>query len=86
MLGSSAVGIKQWHPFLEVPHARGHDPGGGSDPRHLARSPQWIIEELNHKLGENRVEGTVLERQSLGRAEPHVGARNPPDTRRDVPL
>ena len=69
MLGSSPVGVKQWHPFLKVPHARGHDPGEGSDPGHLARSPRWIIEDLHHELGENRVEGAVLERQGLGRAD-----------------
>ena len=52
------------HPAArDVPHARGHDPAGPRDPRHLARARSRVAHERHHERGQRGVEAVVLERQ-----------------------
>src|SRR5216684_886573 len=51
----------------EVPHACGDDAAVPRHPRHLAEARDRIVHDVDHELGERRIEGASFERQILSR-------------------
>ncbi len=59
----------------DIPHAAGDDAARPRDARHLARARRGVAHEREHERAQRDVERAVLERQLLGDADAHVGAR-----------
>src|SRR5262249_4266413 len=51
----------------EVPHACGDDAAVPGHPRHLAEACDRIVHDVDHELGERRIEAASFERQILSR-------------------
>jgi len=51
----------------EVPHACGDDAAVPRHPRHLAEACDRIVHDVDHELGERRIEAASFERQILSR-------------------
>src|SRR5213596_3035840 len=63
----STSGSSDWAAVGEVPHACGDDAAVPRHPRHLAEACNRIVHDVDHELGERRIEAASFERQILSR-------------------